>query len=672
MNQKQNDNNDYKNYQKKGFFRRLPFGVKATFIKYWFYGAVYFFCFMGLGLVINSSENLVIATGLIGGVIFDIALYNIYLLIAETREEASKWWVYKSKRFYSVFINVVILMALFFAFVYLVRAIKSSMPGKAEWLFQEPLSAALLLTILDTALVWIKNGSIVLFKKIFKKDTLNVVKEDYIKVLDVTPVSVSIEVNNKDIYYASKPYNVLLDNEIVLKKVNSNVVTLFDLKPDTQYRITINKQSVVFTTPKIYKFYKVYENNDLQKVIDMADQYSLIVVNAGTYKIKSLSLKSNLTLYLRKGVTLLTSNKEDDYPIIPPYTSKDEVYGNYKGEPQKMRQSIIHLDHIKNVRIVGEGLIDANALASLYKNQKNAIAPPHLIFINHCSNVSVVGLKLKDSPQWTIHPFFSNDVNLINLEINNSKDSIITDGVTPQCSENINIIGCHFANLKKGVAIKAGKNELASKYQTPSKNITIRNCFMEHSNHAVCLGSEGSAGIHSVKISYSYFVSTTKGVVVNTKRGSGKDAVVKDINVSNIKMDGVLTPIVMNMFYSVNPKKENKRTLTKEFIPIDNETPYLNNFTFKNIEAKNFEYTCGYFYGLPEKYIYEINIIDSTFIAKDICSEGVPIDIEGIDKCTKQGFIAKNVRTINLKNVKLENISGKRINLDNVSELTDN
>lgn len=658
-----NDNrNDYKKYQKKSFFRRLPFGVKASFIKYWFYGAVYFFCFMGLGNVIKGSEDLILVTGLIAGVFFDIALYNIYILIAETRKEASKWWIYKSKKFYSIFINVAILIGVFFIFHFIVVPIKAAMPGRAVWLFQEPLSAALLLTIIDTAIVWIKNLLIQLFERLFKKEQIKENKnESYIRIVDITPISVSVELNNNDAYFINKPFNVLLDNEIIFKKIKTNSLTIFDLKPDTQYKLAINQHNIVFTTPKIYKVYKVYEGNDIQNVIDMADQYSLIIINKGTYNIKSLILKNNLVLYLRKGATLLASYNEEDYPVLPPYNNEqNEIYGNYKGEAKKMRTPIIHIDHLQNVKIVGEGVIDGQAnLNSNYQKKEFEIAPPHLIFINHSSNISLIGLSLKNSPQWSVHPFFSSDVNLLNLEIVNNNDSMVVDGITPQCSSSINIIGCHFAYLDNCVAIKSGKSEIAIKQQASSRKIAIRNCYMEKATSAVTLGNECSSGINSINISRSRFIDVKNGLTIKSRRGNGKNAIIRDISVDNVKIENAKTPFILDMFCKEDLIDDIDRILNQKFTPIDNDTPYFNNFIFKNIEVKNFTDTAGYFLGLPEKYIYEIKIIDSLFSAKK--------DSDG----NKKGFMIKNVRSISLKNVKIENIVDKRLNIENVSEVID-
>lgn len=665
-----NNNNDADKYLKRNFWHRIPFGLKATFIKYWFYGALYFFCFMGLGFYLQN-ENLVLVTGAIGGVLFDLALYNIYLLMAETREEASKWWIFKSKKFYSIFINVIVLIALFFVFYLIVVPINMVKPANLDWLFQEPLTAALLLTVLDTIIVWIKNLLVMLYKKYIKHEKKGENKgENLIKILDITPISVSIELNNKDICQSNKAFDVYLNNEVIFKKINKNSLTIYDLMPDTQYHITINRQNVVFTTPRIYKAYKVYEGNDIQKVIDTADQYSLIIINKGTYPVKSLLLKNNLVIYLRKGATLLASPNEEDYPIIPATSAHNEVYGNYKGVASEMRQSIIHLDHVKNVKIVGEGVIDAQGqLSPAWKKGEFKVIPPHLIYINHSSDISIIGLTLKNSPQWTIHPFFSENINLINLDIAN--DLILTDGITPQCSSIVNIIGCHLHHLDNCVAIKSGRNDIARIFMTPSKNIAIRNCVMDNSRCAVSFGSETSSGIRSVNISRSSFHNVNHGILVKTRRGNGKEAIIKDVNVSNINMNEVLTPIAINMFDKTDLAGEANRILSKKHIPIDANTPYLDNFSFTNIFAKNYHYAAGYFYGLPEKFIYEIKITDSTFIAKDECEEGIPIDVDGVDKCRKCGFILRNIRSINLKNVRLEHITGKRLNIEDVSETVD-
>jgi len=667
-----NNNQDIKAYQKKGFIRNLPFGIKAEFIKYWFYGAVYFFCFMGLGLAIKDDTWLSAASGLIAGALFDIALYNIYLLIEDDKKLLNRWWFFKNRYFYSIFINVAFELIVFFLFHLMIVPIHAALGTHAQWLFKEPLSAGLFLLAIDTLLIWIKNLLVKLFKMLFMKKNDENPKKTYLKVLNVSPVSVTIELNNSDIYYASKPFNVLLDGQLALKKVTTNVFTIYDLMPDRQYKVTVNHSTITINTTKVIKAYKVFSGTNLQNVIDNADMYSLIVVNEGTYKISFLDIKSNITIYLRKGATLLASSNENDYPIIPSIypNTKNEVYGNFEGEPRSMRKSIISMSHVKNVSIIGEGIINGNAdKGPWWKNPRSKIARPHLMFINHSSNINIIGIKLMNSPQWTIHPFFSSNINFYNLYIENPEDSPNTDGINPQCSNNINILGVHFSVGDDCVTIKSGKKELAEKFHTPCSKITIRNCLMENGHGGVVLGSENASGISSLNVSRCLFINTDRGLRIKTRRGRGKEAIIDNVIFENILMKGVLTPLTINMFYNCDSDGNSDYVQSKKPLPVDDNTPYLGKFIFKNITALDYQYAAGFFYGLPEKYIGEVKIVDSFFKAKDKCEKGSPIMMKDEYLCSKNGFIVKNVKTFELNNTKVENVIGKEVDVDEVSEL---
>lgn len=656
MKRKNEENNqEVNNYIKTSFIRRLPFGVKATFIKYWFFGAVYFFCFMGLGLV-APNENLVLISGLVGGAFFDIALYNIYLLIAETREQASKWWIFKSKKFYSIFINAVIQIGLWFAFYFIVVPIKKSTPESLVWLFQEPFTAAILLVTMDTALCWIKNGCIALYKKIFKldKDYKRTDREAYIIIKDVSPVSVTIEVNNKSNFIANKPFNVLLDNEIILKKVTTNVLTIYDLKPDTKYRLTINRENIVFTTSKISKFYKVFEGNDIQNTIDNADQYSLIVVNKGIYNIKSLTLKNNITLYFRKGVVLNANNDANEYPILSEQYKNNEyeIYGHSDDEVTKIRQSIINIDHVDNVKIIAEANLNLEQLKNI-----NSEPLPYLVFINHSNNISLVGLTIKNPLKYCVDVFYSEKINLSNLTINSSNYS---NGILVQCSNNVDISGTTFLNCNQSICFDAPNFDIPDVYQKITKDINIKNCNFKDSNNSIYIGDNLKASVGAISILNSQFINIKNPVVITSNINFGENVKVYDISFIDIYMENVLTPIIIN----IDDSKANANKYKETY-----GLPYFNNFVFKNISVKDFELCSAAFIGLKNKYIQDITIENCNFEAKNDSSKDYPIVKKGIDKCSKNGIILKNIKTFNLKNTAFTNIVDEKLDIENVSEI---
>ena len=99
-------------------------------------------------------------------------------------------------------------------------------------------------------------------------------------------------------------------------------------------------------------------------------------------------------------------------------------------------------------------------------------------------------------------------------------------------------------------------------------------------------------------------------------------------------------------------------------MPVDDRTPYLGKFTFNNIKAVNCEVCSGYFYGLPEMPIKEININDSYFDFKENAEEGTPAMMSFAEVCLKKGFVFKNVHTVNINNVTLCGQIGKEIEVE--------
>lgn len=49
--------------------------------------------------------------------------------------------------------------------------------------------------------------------------------------------------------------------------------------------------------------------------------------------------------------------------------------------------------------------------------------PPRLFFLSHCQNVTLCGVTFKNSPSWTLHPYFSDNLKFYGLTINNPSDS---------------------------------------------------------------------------------------------------------------------------------------------------------------------------------------------------------------------------------------------------------
>ena len=71
------------------------------------------------------------------------------------------------------------------------------------------------------------------------------------------------------------------------------------------------------------------------------------------------------------------------------------------------------------------------------------------------------------------------------------------------------------------------------------------------------------------------------------------------------------------MFYYCDPDGHTEYVYSKEKLPVDDRTPYLGKFVFKDIECKDVNIAAGAFYGLPEAPIDSIDIVNVSFTYSD-------------------------------------------------------
>lgn len=83
---------------KSGKFKwRFPQPLKALLIKYWFYGAICFFVFMGLGVYVKNSLDMFFVAAIITGMVTDL-LVNHFLRFTEKLPGGNKKWMMVTRR----------------------------------------------------------------------------------------------------------------------------------------------------------------------------------------------------------------------------------------------------------------------------------------------------------------------------------------------------------------------------------------------------------------------------------------------------------------------------------------------------------------------------------------------------------------------------------------------
>lgn len=508
------------------------------------------------------------------------------------------------------------------------------------------------------------------------------------RVIFVSSRRCTIELLDQGIYFTDQEYEIWLDGR---KAVTSRKViqTVGGLKPDTVYHMEIRmgekraaqdvKTCYEYVTLNVKAFGArgdgVHDDTVcIQAAINCCPKDSRVYLPKGTYKVSSLFLKSDITIDLGEGAVLSAYTDRERFPILPglieSYDETEEYnLGTWEGNPLDMFGSIITGIHVSNVVITGEGIVDGNAGFDNWwkdngREKTGGAYRPRMIFLNHCDHITVQGLTIQNSPAWNLHPYFSNDTRWIDMKVINPKVSPNTDGMDPESVDGLEVVGVEFSLGDDCIAMKSGKYYMGHKYKRPSQNIEIRQCYMRHGHGSVTLGSEMAAGVKHMVVRDCIFEDTDRGLRVKTRRGRGNDAVIDDILFENIRMEGVLTPFVVNCYYwCCDPDGRSEYVRSKEALPVDERTPFIKKLTFRNIQAHNCHVAASFIYGLPEAKIEEVTF-DNVHV--DFAPEPTPeypAMMADVEPCTNKGIYINNVKRLTMKNVTVKGAIGKEMEI---------
>lgn len=499
--------------------------------------------------------------------------------------------------------------------------------------------------------------------------------------------SACFELTNTNPYYSLEKYYITLDGKKVGEEQVGNVFSLFDLQPDTEYVVgtTLSDFTLKFRTDKVSATINVKElgakgdgvTEDtfyLQMAIDSCPKGGRVVVPAGSYYVRPITLNSDITLEIQKGGEILGDIVEEHYPYVPAKIETEEgevVLATWEGNPYACHQSFVSAFKKKNIKIVGEGAINGNADKSTWwlKPKGREIARPRLVTLNKCENVYFHGVTCKNSAAWNLHPFFSNNLGFYDIRVQNPYTGPNTDGLDPESCDNVEIVGCVFSVGDDCVALKSGKLYLGSKYKTPANRHTIRNDLFQDGHGAIVLGSEIGGGVKNLTVCQCVFKHTDRGLRIKSRRGRGKDCIIDGVVFENIKMDNVITPLVINLYYFCDPDGHTEYVYSREKRPVGDDTPYMGRFVFKDIECTDCECMCAYFDGLVEQPIKEIELENVSFSFKADAKPFKPAMLEFVRDYCKEGMYIDNVEKVTLKNVTFDGVEGEHIIKKNCGEL---
>ncbi|MDE1163088.1 MAG: glycoside hydrolase family 28 protein [Acidobacteriaceae bacterium] len=331
----------------------------------------------------------------------------------------------------------------------------------------------------------------------------------------------------------------------------------------------------------------------IQKAIDScaAAKGGTVKIAGGTFLSAPLMLKSNITLDVEKGATLLGSPDHADYP-----KKREFKAPGY--------QAFLSAEGAKHITINGGGVIDGNGKTwwESVRGTKDAgllgsenTRPRGLVF-DHCDGILIENVTVQNMAYWQIVPYYSNNIVIRDVKVLADPHSPNTDAIDPFSSTNVLIervladVGDDNIAIKSGMVNSPGPD-------APTKNVVIRDCTFLH-GHGLSIGSEIAGGAQNIVAENITFKGTGNGLRIKANRDRGAD--VSHIVFKHVKMEDVKMPILVSAYY---PKAFPQGEVKTE--AVGRLTPFFHDIVFDDVTATGSEEGGG-IVGLPEAPIKNI------------------------------------------------------------------
>lgn len=511
-----------------------------------------------------------------------------------------------------------------------------------------------------------------------------------VNTLFVSSVSACFELTDQEPWFAPEPYTLKLNGESA-GGGDTNVFSLFRLRPGCDYRMEIHfasgvAEEISFRTPEERCALDVRgfgaagdgvkdDTAAIQAAIAFLPEGGRLYFPPGIYCSLPLMLKSHIHLDFAEGALLLASPERDRYPILPgalPDLDGGAAlhFGAFEGQAVPMYASLLTAQYAEDITVTGPGVLDGNGGVFWRDFHSLPAARPRLCFFNRCRDIRIHGVRAKNAPAWHFHPYYCSCLGFFDVSVEAPQDSPNTDAMDPESCDGVEIVGCRFNVGDDCIAVKSGKIELGRSLNIPASRYTIRNCLMEAGHGAVTLGSEIGAGVRELTVGRCLFRGTDRGLRIKTRRGRGQNCRVDGVSFENIRMEGVLTPIAINMWYNCcDPDRESEYVWSREKMPVDERTPYLGSFRFRNILCEEAHAAACYADGLPEAPIGEIVMENVNVSFAPEAKPAVPIMKNFAEPCCRLGLYFDNVGRVELHNVCLRGTEGEPLQASHCGEV---
>ena len=262
----------------------------------------------------------------------------------------------------------------------------------------------------------------------------------------------------------------------------------------------------------------------IQKAIDACSQAGggrVILESGKHFYASSIILKAKVDLHIERGAVLQAH--ADIHTYFHPNDGQRDDGVDRVGTPVTLKPSyaFIYGKDADEIAISGEGAIDGNAYAfvkqvSPYYVTGDFYPRPTLVYVEHCNHISFTGVTMRNAPFWTLHPAGCDDVLISGIRILNDLNVANSDGIDPDHSTNVRIIGCHVTCADDCICLKSSAGNME---YGPTKNILISGCTLTSTSAALKIGTEGTGNFENLIVDNCIISDSNRGISIQIRDG---------------------------------------------------------------------------------------------------------------------------------------------------------
>jgi len=355
---------------------------------------------------------------------------------------------------------------------------------------------------------------------------------------------------------------------------------------------------------------KTIDSDAINKAIDAASAAGggTVQLPAGTYASYSVHLKSNITLELGAGATLLAADppaQGGGFDAAEPNTEW-EAYQDFGHN--HFHNSLIWGENIENVVIIGTGLIHGKSLSKGYGPGLKAETPGvgnKSIALKRCHNVLLRDFSILKGGHFGILATGVDTLTIDNLRIDTDRDGMDID-----CCRNVRISNCTVNSPWDDAIVLKSSYALGEARSTD--NCTITNCYVTGGyilgsvldgtwkpwttrvplTGRIKFGTESNGGFRNITISNCVF-DKCQGLALESVDG----AIFEDVSITNITMRDVSSaPIFLRLGRRMRG-------------PASLAVGVLRRVTISNLVVSNSaSRLCSMILGIPDHFIEDVKI----------------------------------------------------------------